>query len=413
MNIPSIKYWFEQGGELQIALAIILIFIFVVLVYWLLKKIVVRLIVVASRRSQTKIDDIILKHINPNRLAITAPLGIVYFLSDLFPSYTYYIQKLVLSTLLWIALVTITALFDAINEIYESRQEFTGTPIKGFLDIVKIILYLMGIILTISYWSGESPIVLLGGLGAMTAILLLIFQDTILALVASVVITSNDLIREGDWLEVPSFEADGDVVDIGLHAVKIQNWDKTISVVPTSKFMGIAYKNWRGMSQTGARRIKRALYIDLNTVRFCDEEMLQNYSKIHLLENYLTESEFSVAVQNTSNNMSSVDRDDMVEVINHKPVTNIGVFRAYITAYLKTIPEINQKMTFLVRQLAPTEYGLPIEIYVFSSETEWVAYENLQARIFDHLLAVVPLFGLRLFQNPSGRDFTALTSATA
>jgi miniconductance mechanosensitive channel len=243
---------------------------------------------------------------------------------------------------------------------------------------------------------------LLSGLGAMTAVLLLIFKDTILSLVASIQISSNDLFKVGDWVEAPQFGADGDVIDIALHAVKIQNWDKTISIIPTNKLIDSTFRNWRGMSESGGRRIKRSLFIDMNSIHLCDETILQKFTRFELLREYIQQKQKEVAEHNKTHNI------DTSELINGRRLTNIGTFRAYIEAYLRNNSQIHPEMTFLVRQLEPTATGLPIQIYVFTNDTDWIRYEDIQADIFDHLLAVIPEFGLKIFQSPTGKDFGKL-----
>jgi miniconductance mechanosensitive channel len=226
-----------------------------------------------------------------------------------------------------------------------------------------------------------------------------VFRDTIFSFIASLQITSNDLIRLGDWVEVSAFEADGDVIDIALHTVKIQNFDKTISVIPTHKLIEASFKNWRGMQESGGRRIKRSIFINIDSIKFCDEKMLETFKKIRLLQEYLEQKITEIQMDNKSKNI------DMTSVVNGRRLTNIGTFRAYIQAYLKNHKKINPEMTFLIRQLAPGPTGLPIEIYVFTNDTRWANYETIQADIFDHLLAVVNEFGLSAFQYPTGKDF--------
>jgi miniconductance mechanosensitive channel len=293
---------------------------------------------------------------------------------------------------LWISILTLNSVLNAANMIYESRATYSGVSIQGYLDLGKLLTLGVGIILTISLFTGQSPILLLSGLGALTAVLLLIFQDTILALVASVQIAANDLVKEGDWIEVPSFNADGDVTNMSLHTIKVQNFDKTFTVIPTHKLKEVSYKNWRGMSQAGGRRIKRSIYMDIQSIRFCKPEDLERFKKIPLLVDYIPTRSWS---ENGASD--SLPRS-----------TNMGAFKAYVEAYLKKRPDIRQDMTVMVRHLDPGPNGLPLEIYVFTSTTEWEAYEAIQASIFDHLLATLPEFGLRVFQK--GKDMPEIKS---
>ncbi|MGD8552023.1 MAG: mechanosensitive ion channel family protein, partial [Anaerolineales bacterium] len=336
----------------------------------------------------------------PFRSAWLAPLIIIYLLADLTPEYQAVFEKAALFLILWISILTLNALMDALNAVYEASSHFSGVSIQGYLDIVKIVVLIAGVILSISLFTGQSPVVLLTGLGALTAVLLLVFRDTILSFVASVQINTHDLIKEGDWIEVPSYNADGDVINMTLHTITVQNWDKTISVIPTHKVMEVAYKNWRGMQESGGRRIKRSIYLDLGSIRFCDEDMLARFRKVDILQNYLDHKLNEIQSENQGKGI------EMDSPLDGRQLTNLGTFRAYIEEYLHNHPHIHQQgMTFLVRQLAPGPKGVPLEIYVFTKTTEWVAYEKIQADIFDHLLASVPLFDLRVFQEPTGMDF--------
>ena len=271
---------------------------------------------------------------------------------------------------------------------------------KSYLQVFKLIVNLFAVIIFVAVLSGNSPLYLLSGIGALTAVLMLIFKDTILSLVSSIQISSNDLFKVGDWVEAPQFGADGDVIDIALHTIKIQNWDKTISIIPTHKLVDSSFKNWRGMSDSGGRRIKRSIKIDMNSIKFCSQEMIEKYKNIKILSEYISNKVKEISEHNKENSIS-VDTQ-----INGRSLTNIGTFRAYIESYLKSNRNIHDGMTFLVRQLSPQSDGVPIEIYVFSNDTNWVNYESIQSDIFDHLIAIIPEFELRVFQNPTGKDFS-------
>ncbi|MCH8221760.1 MAG: mechanosensitive ion channel, partial [Proteobacteria bacterium] len=274
----------------------------------------------------------------------------------------------------------------------------------GYVQIAKIILYCIGAILVISTLLDRSPLLLLGSFGALTAVLMLVFRDTILSLVASVQLIGNDMVRVGDWIEMPGCSADGDVIDVALHTVKVQNWDKTITTIPTHKLISESFRNWRGMSESGGRRIKRSLLLDQNSIRFLTDEETAKFERFALLENYITTKRQELSTDNTD--LSG----DEAAAVNLRRLTNIGTFRAYIVSYLRGRADISDTMTFLVRQLPPGADGLPIEIYIFTNTTEWVSYEAIQADIFDHLLAIIPEFGLRVYQKPSGMDVRALES---
>lgn len=297
-----------------------------------------------------------------------------------------------------VAMAIVLALAYA-NELYERLPRSKNRPIKGFIQVIKILVLCGATIIMISVLIDESPLLLLSGLGAVTAVLLLVFKDTILSLVASVQLTTNDMLRVGDWIEMPSMNADGDVIDISLHTVKVQNFDKTITTIPTHRLVSDAYRNWRGMSDAGGRRIKRSLTIDQNSVRFLNDDEVGDLSRFRVLRDYLETKKQEIAEWNESE-LAGEDS------INARRITNIGTLRAYIIGYLQSHPKINdQGFTLLVRQLPPGPEGLPIEIYCFTNTTNWNEYEGIQADIFDHLLAILPEFDLKIFQEPSGADF--------
>ena len=309
-------------------------------------------------------------------------------------------------SLAWVVVALTTAtggLLNALNDIYaETYAEAGNRPIKGYLQIISLFLYVAAGVVVISVLADRSPVVFLSGLGALTAVLMLVFRDTILSLVASVQIMSNDMIRLGDWVEMPQANADGDVIDIALHTVKIQNWDKTISAIPTHKFISESFKDWRGMSESGGRRMKRAIYLDMNSIHFLSDEEVVRLSRFEFLHEYLKAKRKYLEVANTR----EVAGDDVI--LDRRRLTNVGTFRAYVKHYLSGHPKIHQGMTLLVRQLQPGAQGLPLEIYCFSNDTNWANYEALHADIFDHLIASLPEFGLRAFQEPSGSDLKAL-----
>jgi miniconductance mechanosensitive channel len=319
-------------------------------------------------------------------------------MAGLFPDYSGIIHKILNSIFVIVILNCINILLSAFGDVYGKSRFSKRIHIKGYLQVVKLILGLVGVLGIVTVWTGQSPVYLLSGIGALTAVLMLVFKDTILSFVATVQINSNDLFKIGDWVEAPQFGADGDVVDIALHTVKIQNWDKTITVIPTHKLIDSSFKNWRGMTDSGGRRIKRSIYIDVSTIRFCDEELLRRFQSIKLLQNYIHSKITDVDNSNRDLNLN------LEQLINGRRLTNIGTFRAYINAYLREHKDIHNDMTFLIRQLPPGELGIPIEIYVFTNDTDWIKYEAIQADIFDHLMAVVNEFDLKVFQNPSGSD---------
>jgi miniconductance mechanosensitive channel len=357
--------------------------------------------------TQTTYDDIVVQRIKPRRLALLAPVLTIYLLAYLIPNAEIeeVVRRSMLIIGLWLLILTASGLLDAINDIYESRREFSGVAIKGYFDLLTILFVGLGAILTIAIITGQSPFILLTGLGALMAVLLLVFRDTILSLVASVQISTNDLVKQGDWLEVPAYNADGDVIDISLHQIKVQNWDKTISYVPTYRLTEVAFKNWRGMSESGGRRIKRSIYIDENTIRFCDEAAVARLRTIEPIREFVDQM---TAGADSPDGQADPARSYLPR--GHR-LTNIGAYRAYIAHYLRQHPGIRGDMPLLVRELEPSPQGLPIEIYAFTNTTVWEAYEDIQAEIFDHLMAVIADFDLRIYQQPSGTDFAAFLSA--
>jgi len=288
------------------------------------------------------------------------------------------------------------------NELYERRPHARNRPIKGYLQVLKIIVACGAAIILISILINQSPAILLTGLGATTAVLLLVFKDTILSLVASIQLTTNDMLRVGDWITMPSMNADGDVIDISLHTVKVQNFDKTIVTVPTHRLVSDSYANWRGMAESGGRRIKRSIILDQNSIRFLSDDEVVNLKKFRVLEPYLKAKRDEIADWN-ANELGGEDAP-----VNARRLTNVGTFRAYILAYLRWHPRIDENFTLLVRQLSPGPQGLPIELYCFTNTTVWHEYEDIQSDIFDHMMAIVSEFGLRTFQEPSGMDFAQL-----
>ena len=366
--------------------------------YFITSRILLRTVSHLFKKTSTKFDDILIEERVFNKLPFLVPLVILYNSKDLL-YWNNLLDRVILSTIALIFLYSLNALINALNEMFKLTDLSKKFSIKSYTQIGKLLINIFGIIVVIAVLTGNSPVYLLSGLGALTAVLILVFKDTILSLVSSVQISSNDLFKVGDWVEAPQFGADGDVIDIALHSVKIQNWDKTISVIPTNKLIDSSFKNWRGMAESGGRRIKRSINIDMSSIKFCTNEMIDRYSKYNVIANYLKVKLEEVQRFNIENNITDES------LINGRSLTNIGTFRAYIEGYLRNHNKIHDEMTFLVRQLSPSANGLPIEIYVFSNDTDWLNYEKIQADIFDHLLAVVSEFELKVFQNPSGSDF--------
>jgi miniconductance mechanosensitive channel len=409
------KNWIiKQGLELSTAdllsrsLLFVLTIVLSLIVYLLAKRFILRALAAIIGRTATQWDDMLLHKKVFNRLAYLAPAIFIYLSIPIplagYDSFISLANGLIFIYMIAMGILAIDAFLNASLAIYSTYEVSNRLPIKSFIQVLKIIIYFTSGIFIISILLNKTPVYLFSSLGALTAVLMFIFKDAILGFVAGIQLSANRMVAKGDWIEMPKYGANGDIVEIALTTVKVQNWDKTITTIPTYALITESFKNWRGMSESGGRRIKRSINIDINTIRFCTEDMLDRFSKIQSISDYIEEK--TIALQQ-SNKQEQVNNSSLV---NGRRMTNIGTFRAYVKAYLGNHPMINKDMTFLVRQLAPTEHGLPIEIYVFSKDQEWANYENIQADIFDHILAVVPEFDLRVFQDPSGRDFNKLTN---
>ena len=360
-------------------------------------------------QTATAWDDIIVKRRVFHRLLHLAPALVVYvFAQPVLDGYDLWIEIVRRTSLIYMVLVALLAIDGALNagvDVLKSSKLPRGLPVKTVVQVLKLVLYSVATISVISLLIGQSPTLLLGGLGAMTAVLMLIFKDPILGLVAGIQLSSNQMVAPGDWIEMPKYGADGDVLELALTTVKVKNWDKTITTIPTYALITESFKNWRGMSESGGRRIKRAINIDMDSIRFCDEEMLDRFAQIQYIAEYLEKKRREISGWNAERNVNASNP------LNGRQLTNLGTFRAYVGAYLRNHPMIHQEMTFLVRHLAPTEHGLPIEIYVFSRDQVWSNYEGIQADIFDHILAIAPAFDLRIYQRPAGSDVRTLLAA--
>jgi miniconductance mechanosensitive channel len=403
----SFLTWLAGYPGLETALSIVGIALVALLAEVLTKRLLIRWVNHIASKTKFSWDDKLRQHRVFRRLAHAVPAAVVYgmyrLVPGLSPGILAVLENVTAAFIVVAVMFALGAVFNATNDIYEQYPIARHRPIKGYLQVGKIILYVVGAVAVFAIGLGKSPLLYLSGIGAMTAVLMLVFKDTILSLVASVLITQTDLIRVGDWIEMTQLGADGDVIDISLYTVRVQNWDKTVTGIPTHKFLTDAFKNWRSMPESGGRRIKRSIFIDKNTIRFLTPDEVERFRTFKLLDEYLTTKERELAVYNEQLGLTSGH-------VNMRRLTNVGTFRAYVINYLKNHPKINSDMTLLVRQLNPTAEGLPIELYVFSRDTEWGAYEGIQADVFDHIMAIVPEFGLKLFQKASGSDFTALVA---
>ena len=377
------------------------VIIFSALLYLISSRVILRAISMFFQKTSTEFDDVLIEKKVFNRLPLLIPLIFIYNFKNIL-AWPDIFDRVLFSMIAVIFISFLNAFLNALNQMHVKSSFSQKFSIKSYVQVAKLLVGIFGFIIIIAILTGRSPVYFLSGIGALTAVLLLVFKDTILSLVSSVQISSNDLFKVGDWIEAPQFGADGDVIDIALHSIKIQNWDKTISIVPTNKLLDSSFKNWRGMSESGGRRIKRSINIDMNSIKFCSGNMTERFRKFKVIGKYINQKLSEIEKFNTENN---VVEDGL---INGRSLTNIGTFRAYIEGYLRNHNKIHDEMTFLVRQLAPSSSGLPIEIYVFANDTDWINYESIQSDIFDHLLAVVPEFDLKVFQHPSGSDFNKI-----
>lgn len=383
-----------------------LVLIVAALLFLIVEKIIVRGVHAFLLRTKTKWDDVLVEHKVFVRLAHLVPaLVFKAFMPLVFAEFEWLGALVAKLTDIYIFLVLVSAFISflrALEAHFSTLDVFKNKPLASYFQLGRILIYIATGILVLSILMGKSPLVFLSAFGALSAIILLIFKDTILGLVASVQISSNDMVRVGDWIEMPKFNADGDVIAINLNTVKIRNWDKTVTTVPTYYFITDSFKNWRGMRETGGRRIKRSIYINLRSIKFVDPEMRERFKRFHLVTDYITTRQKEIEEYNTKYNI------DTSTLINGRRMTNIGVFRRYAQTFLEAHPGVNQNLFVLVRQLQPDANGLPLEIYCFTKSVAWADYEGVQADIFDHLLAASSHFDLEVFQNPSGNDITLL-----
>lgn len=377
---------------------VLLIVLISLILYTAAKRIISKVMETIAAKSNTKWNTILLENKVFERLIRIVPALVVHAFAPAFPDYRVWIQRIAYCYIIFVILLVLDKLLDTVNDIYRNFEVSKVRPIKGYLQVIKIIAYIVGIIAIIGVLLNRSPWILLGSIGAASAVLLLVFQNSILGFVAGIQLTSNNMVQIGDWIEMPKYGADGEVKEISLHTVKVQNWDKTITTIPTYALVSESFKNWKGMEEAGGRRIKRSICIDMTSVKFCTEEMLERFEQIQYIKEYM---------ENKENETESYNKEhgiDSANMVNGRHLTNIGTFRAYVQSYLRNHPKLHPGMTQMVRQLEPTEKGIPIEIYVFVKGTAWANYESVQADIFDHILAVIPEFDLRIFQNPSSYD---------
>jgi miniconductance mechanosensitive channel len=370
----------------------------------LAKGFMLRFLRFCIKNSKTQWDDKLVQRNLFHRLSHLAPIIVIsFFLPQIWvghPTAVGLIDAFSQIYIMLVVLLVLQALLDAFHDVYRTFEWSKQVPIYSFIQAIKLIVYMVGGVFIVAKLMGKDPSVIFGSLGALTAVLMLVFKDSILGFAAGIHLTTNKMLSLGDWLEMPKYGADGDVIEIGLTTVKVQNFDKTITTIPTYTLISDAFKNWRGMSESPGRRIKRSILIDLNSIRFCDEALLERLASIQAISGYIREKQKEVQAFN-----QQLVSGGSNHPANGRRLTNIGTFRAYLVAFLRQHPLINQEMTLLVRQLEPTPRGLPLQIYVFSSDKRWVEYEGIVSDLFDHILSVMKEFDLRAYQEPSGLDF--------
>lgn len=402
-----------SSSDFLAALLSVTVLVVICLLVWLVvDRILLRIVLAIISRTKTEWDDIVAETGVFRRLARVPPLVVFYVgvtaVDVMRPPFDVLFARLCLALMALVVARSVSAGLMAINNIYARYDVALGRPIKGYVQILQVFTYSAGAIFMVAALLDRSPLVFFTGLGAMTAVLLLVFRDTLLSLVAGIQLTSNGLIRVGDWIEMSAFGADGNVIDIALNTVTVQNWDRTVTVIPTHKFLENSFKNWRHVFDQGARRIKRYILVDVSSVRFLSEDDFNRLLHIRILTPYLQGRKEEIQAYN----QQLIDDGIVPDTVNMRAMTNLGTFRAYANAYLRANTKLRQDLSLMVRHLQPTEQGLPLEIYAFSAETAWPIYEGVQADIFDHLIAVMPYFGLRVFQAPTGADMqTAVLGA--
>ena len=409
----------SMAGMAATATGVLVVAVLAFIAHVVARRVLLRAVVNLAARTETSWDDALAKRRVFHRLAHLAPALVIYRFAPVVLGAVTFVEQVAVvdgadvvrqvavgsattlirnGCLLYMVVVVVLVLDGVLNatvDIVRTTKLGRGLPLTTFAQVAKLALYGVASIVALSVIIGESPALLLSGLTAMGAVSMLVFKDSILGFVAGIQLAANRMVSPGDWIEMPKYGADGDVLEVALTTVKIQNFDKTVTTVPTQALITESFKNWRGMAESGGRRIKRAINIDMSSIRFCDDAMLERLSRIHYMADYLGEKRREIEAWSTRH------AGEPETSLHPRQLTNIGTFRAYIVAYLRRHPKIHPDMTFLVRQLAPTDHGLPIEIYVFSTDQNWINYEGIQSDIFDHLLAVVPQFGLRVYQRLS------------
>ena len=406
-NILS-KLGLSEGASNFISegISLVTLILITLIIYHLVLFIIRKTIYIFIEKSASKKDDILIKNKVFKRLCLLIPAYLIrYNIEAAIPSLSTLSSTIILFTKIYEVFIysrVLDAILSTLNDIYDTYEISKSKPIKGFIQVLKTIIYIVCILLIIAILTNKELSNILIGLGTLSAVLMLVFKDPILGFVGGLQLTINDMLRIGDWIVMEKSKADGEVLEIGLTTVKVQNWDMTITTIPTYSLISDSFTNWRGMENSGGRRIARSFIIDIDTVKFCTPEMLERFKKFQLVTQYIINKEKEIEEYNKANNI------DDSNLVNGRRQTNIGIFRAYLNAYLANCPFINKGMTFMVRQLSPTETGVPIQIYAFSSNKAWISYENIQSDIFDHVFAVVTMFDLKIYQKPSSNSLAVL-----
>lgn len=406
----KLSLWGVADAYLQFFSSLVLVIIFILVqiaLDWLIRNVMMKILGRLEKKSSSSFVRFLFRNKTFEYLIRIGPILLsLNFVSVVFNGFQGWVAAFtmifeILLLLGWILVVR--AVLRSGRDYLATKKAVQDKPIDSYLQVLVIILYIIGFVLVVAQLTGKSPSGLLAGMGAASAILMLVFKDTILGFVASIQVSSNDMVRVGDWIEMPKYGADGDVIEINLNTVKIQNWDKTITTVPTYYLITDSFKNWRGMQATGGRRIKRSIFIKMSSIHFVSEEEIDNFRKVHFLTQYIGEKEAELSQFNTGRNL------DLSIPVNGRRLTNVGLFRQYANTYIQSHPQIRKDMTLLVRQLQPTEHGLPIELYMFTSDTRWAVYEGIMSDIFDHLLASIQYFNLEVFESPASDDIRGIS----
>lgn len=403
-GLQSLGFSPELAGQVHQFIAFLGVLLVAYLADAVCRKLLLRLVERLVKQTKATWDDVVFdRKVMVHLSRMVAPILIYILLplafADAQSATLSLIMRFCMIFIIVMFLSFISSLLTAVYTVYSDREQFRDRPLKGLLQTVQVILYFIGGIIVVSILIDRSPAVLLTGLGASAAVLMLVFKDSIMGFVSGIQLSANKMLKVGDWITMPKYGADGDVIEVSLNTVKVRNFDKTITTIPPYALVSDSFQNWSGMEESGGRRIKRSINIDMNSVKFCTPEMLEKYRKVQLLATYVENTEKVIAEYNKEHGI------DNSILVNGRRQTNLGVFRAYLTCYLKSHPGVNHNMTCMVRQLQPTDRGLPLELYFFAATTSWIPYENLQSDVFDHLLAIIPEFDLHVFQSPTGEDF--------